>query len=127
MTHGEPVPLERFFAERDPASRAIFDVARQRIDALNGVEMRVTKSQVAWRRRTAFAWAWIPEQYLTGHSHLAPLVLSVALPRQDGSPRWKQIVEPRPGHFIHHLELRSAAELDDEVLAWLAEAWDSAE
>jgi hypothetical protein len=32
-------------------------------------------------------------------------------------------VEPSPGRFTHHLELRLAADLDDEVCGWLRTAW----
>ncbi len=55
-----------------------------------------------------------------------PLVLTVLLGRRDGSPRWKEVVEPAPGRFTHHLELQTSAEIDDEVRAWLQEAWDAA-
>lgn len=122
---GEPVPLEQYFAGRDPASRALFDALRLVIDSLGEVTVRVTKSQVAFARRTTFAWAWIPGQYLRGKD-IAPLVLTVDLHRRDPSPRWKSVVEPRPGRFTHHLELRDEAQLDDEVRAWLREAWQNA-
>jgi hypothetical protein len=36
-------------------------------------------------------------------------------------------VEPRPGRFAHHLELRSAKELDNEVRSRLSEAWREAD
>jgi hypothetical protein len=55
-----------------------------------------------------------------------PLVLTVGLRRRDGSPRWKEIVEPAPGRFTHHLELRSSADIDAEVCGWLQEAWEEA-
>lgn len=107
-----------------PESRRIFDALHRAIDAIGPVEARVTKSQVAFRRRRAFAWAWMPGAYLRGPA--APLVLTVALRRRDRSPRWKEVVEPYPGRFTHHLELRSPAEIDDEVRAWLEEAWAGA-
>jgi hypothetical protein len=53
-------------------------------------------------------------------------VLTVALRRRDTSPRWKEIVEPVPGRFTHHLELFTAAGIDDQVRTWLHEAWDAA-
>jgi hypothetical protein len=53
-------------------------------------------------------------------------VLSVALPREVADPRWKEVVHPSPGVWMHHLELHSPAEVDDEVRAWLAEAYDAA-
>lgn len=116
-------PLDTYFAGYDEA-RLIFDVLRVTIEALGPMELRVTKSQVAFRRRTAFAWAWIPGKYLHGQS--APLVLTLALRRRDTSPRWKEIVEPAPGRFTHHLELFTATDIDDLVLTWLHEAWELA-
>ena len=46
--------LDEFFTGRE-ASRRIFDVLRAAIAALGSAEMRVTKSQVAFRRSKAFA------------------------------------------------------------------------
>ncbi len=115
---------EEFFAGREE-SRIIFEALREAVDAAGAAQVRVTKSQVAFRRRRAFAWAWVPGKYLRGR-RLAPLVLTVALRRRDASPRWKQTVEPVPGRFTHHLELRSPADVDDEVRSWLWEAWEGA-
>jgi hypothetical protein len=121
---GEPISLERYFAGRDPVSRELFDVVRSAIESIGPATMRVTRSQVAFRRRRAFAWTWLPGQYLRGD--VAPLVLTIALPLRDASARWKEVVEPRPGRFTHHLELRSVADVDGQVLAWLREAWGQA-
>lgn len=113
--------LDRFF-DRRPEARALFDVVRARIDALDvaGVRVRVTMSQIAFSRRRGFAWAWTPDRYLRGRT--APLVLSVALGRRDASPRWKEVVEPAPGRWLHHLELTEPGQVDAEVLDWLREA-----
>jgi hypothetical protein len=118
VTIGE---LDAFFDGYDEA-RPIFDALRDEIQAIGPVEMRVSKSQIAFRRRAAFAWAWIPGRYLRG-GH-APLVLSVSLPYRHNSARWKEIVEPVPGRFMHHLELHAKTDIDDEVHAWLREAWN---
>jgi hypothetical protein len=115
--------LDEFFVGQDE-SRGIFDALRGAVDTLGPAQLAVTKSQIAFRRRRAFAWAWMPGMYLRG-VHV-PLVLTLSLRRQDSSPRWKQVVEPVPGRFTHHLELRSAADIDDEVRIWLQEAWAAA-
>jgi len=99
--------LDEFF-EGYAASRPIFDALRRAIETIGSAEMRVSKSQIAFRRRVGFAWVWIPDKYLSG-GH-APLVLSVSLHHRDESPRWKEIVEPAAGRFMHHLELFSADE-----------------
>jgi hypothetical protein len=113
------VTLEEFF-EGQELSRQLFEVLRAKIEVHGPVELRVTKSQIAFRRDKAFAWAWMPGKYLRRRA--APLVLSVSLPDRDGSPRWKSIVEPVPGRFMHHLELYTIDEIDDEVCAWLQAA-----
>jgi hypothetical protein len=115
------VTPEEFF-EGHEASRQIFERVRQVVNALGAAELHVTKSQIAFRRRTAFAWVWRPGQYLRGQS-VAPLVLTVALRRRDTSSRWKQIVEPSRGRFTHHLELYTVQDVDDEVREWVREAW----
>lgn len=115
--------VDDFFAGQSEA-RSIFEGLRQAVEARGPVEIGVTKSQIAFRRKRAFAWAWMPGTYLRGK--VAPLVLTVALRRRDPSPRWKQIVEPAPGCFTHHLELYYVGEIDDEVRAWLEEAWGDA-
>ena len=115
--------LEEFFAGHE-ASRPIFEALREAIEELGLAEMRVTKSQVAFYRRKAFAWAWVPDRYL--HGKHAPLVLTLGFRYRDPSPRWKEIVEPHPGRFTHHLELHSAAEIDGEVCSWLRAAWEAA-
>ena len=84
----------------------------------------MTKSQIAFRRRKAFAWVWIPGKYLRGRT--APLVLTFVFRSRNASPRWKEIVEPAAGRFTHHLELYRTEDIDEEVLGWLREAWDAA-
>ena len=112
--------LDEFFAGQED-SRRIFDALRSAVDALGPALLRITKSQIAFRRRRAFAWAWMPGKYLRGKH--APLVLTLSFRHQDLSPRWKEIVEPAPGRFTHHLELRSTVDIDDEVRSWLQQAW----
>lgn len=96
--------LDEFFAGR-PGSRAIFDALRAAVDALGNASVGVSKSQARG----------------------APLVLTLGFRARDPSPRWKEIVEPAPGRFTHHLELWSADDIDDEVVEWLRRARSDAE
>ena len=114
---------DEFFAGH-PLARHLFARIQQEVNALGPATLHTTKSQVAFRRRRAFAWVWRPAQYLPQSP--VPLVLSIALPGRDGSPRWKQVVEPAPGRFMHHLEVRATTDIDAEVRQWLRQAWDAA-
>ena len=94
------------------------------LGALGAVDVRVAKTQLTYRRRRGFAYLWLPGTWLRNPA--AEVVLSIALPREDGSPRWKQVAHPSARIWMHHLELRGLRELDDEVAGWLSEAWESA-
>ncbi len=114
---------DEFFAGYEQ-SRRLYTRLKAVINGLGQVEIKITKSQIAFYHRRAFAWAWIPARYLPHAT--APLVLSLSLHRRDPSPRWKEIVEPAAGRFMHHLELYSGEQLDAELQAWLQEAYDLA-
>lgn len=113
--------VERFFDGRPEAS-AIFDALREVVAEFGPGAVRVTKSQIAFSRGRAFAWAWTPDRWLRGRT--APLVLSIALKERDPSPRWKEVIQPSPGRWMHHLELWSPSDVDDEVRTWLGRAID---
>ncbi len=111
--------LDEFFTGHEE-SRRIFEAVALTVAAAGPAEVRVSKSQVAFRRRTAFAFTWMPDMYLSRGD--VPLVLTIGLRRRDDSSRWKQVVQPSPGRFTHHLELRSPADVDESVSRWLQEA-----
>lgn len=102
----------------------IFSTLTGLIERLNGVTTRVTKSQISYLRKRTFAAIWVPSQYLDGT--VAPLVLTLYLPHRNASSRWKQVVEPAPGRFTHHLELVGPDDIDAQVGVWLEEAWRAA-
>lgn len=106
------------------ASGRIFEAVREAVAATGPADIRVTKSQISFRRRGGGSFVWVPNMYLRKRS--APLVLTIGLPRRVESSRWAQVAEPVRGSVAHHLELRSAADIDDEVRAWLREAWEAA-
>lgn len=107
----------------DDVALAVLTRVRAVLEAAGPVEERTTKSQVAFRRSRGFAYLWPPARYVRT---TVPVVLSVALRRRDTSPRWKEVANPRPRLWIHHLEVRDVDELDDEVVDLLREAAESA-
>ena len=114
---------DELFADQ-PLAQQLFAAVRRAVGSIGTASIRATRSQVAFRKRRTFAAVWRPGQYLAGAT--APLVLTIFLPRRITSPRWKEIVEPAPGRFTHHLELHDPAELDEEVCRWLRAAWEAA-
>ena len=117
-------PTAEDFYAGHPFALAVHDRVLDIVREFAPVEVRVSKSQVALRLRRGFAYLWLPGQYLARPE--AEVVLSIALGRHDDSLRWKEVAHPSPKHWIHHLEVRDLADLDDEVVAWLREAAERA-
>jgi Domain of unknown function (DUF5655) len=112
-----------FFAGH-PDARAVFEKVRAVLNRLGPLEVRTSKSQVAFRRRRGFAFLWLPGRYLSKPT--AQVVLSIALGRHDPSGRFKEVAHPAPAQWMHHLEIYGADDIDDEVIGWLREAADRA-
>ena len=118
-----PADPAAFFAGH-PAGLAVFEAVRDSIASIGPAEVRISRSQVAFRRRRGFAYLWLPGRWLARPA--AEVVLSLALGRLDPSSRWKQVAHPSPAIWMHHLEVRDVADLDEEVRAWLREAFEHA-
>ncbi len=119
----EPADADAFFAD-NALGRSVFAELQDLVGRLGGAELRVAATQVGWARRRGFATLWCPRRWLGARG--SDLVLTVHLSRRDGSPRWKQVVEVRPGLWAHHLEIATADDIDAEVVAWFARAYEEA-
>lgn len=111
---------EAFFADH-ALGRAIHQRVHAILAEAGAVDVRVTRSQIAYRRRRGFAYLWLPERTL-GPRAAGIVVLSIALGRHDPSSRFKEVVKVSPHHWMHHVELRDPADVDAQVAAWLLEA-----
>ena len=106
-----------------PATLAVLGELERAVSDLGEISVRVTKSQVAFRRRKGFAYLWRPGQYLASD---VPAVVSIALDHEVESERFKEVAHPAPTVWMHHLEVRDPGEVDDEVRGWLADAYAGA-
>ena len=87
------------------------------------VEERASRRKISFRRHRGFAFLWCPGQYLRRQM---PVVLSIALPWEVRSPRFRHVAHPLAAVWIHHLELPDASAIDSDVVSWLREAYDAA-
>ena len=115
--------IDDFFEGR-ASSRRLYDAIARQISAIGEISIRVSKSQIAFKRRRNVATVWVPGQYLKGD--VAPLVLTLSFPKQYPSDRWKEITQISPVRFTHHLELYKASDIDAQVKGWFRAAWDAA-
>lgn len=112
------------FFDGDPAALELYRAVEAAVAGLGPVEVRTSRSQIAFRRRRGFAYVWRPGRWLAKPA--ARVVLSVALAHRVDSPRFKEIVHPAPKVWMHHLELHGVDDVDEEARAWLREAYRQA-
>jgi Domain of unknown function (DUF5655) len=120
---GEGREASSFFAGH-PEALAAYRRVRGLIEEIGPASVRTTRSQVAFRRRRGFAYLWLPGRWLAHPT--AEVVLSIALSREDASPRFKEVAHPAPRTWMHHLEIHDLTEIDAEVADWLREAYAQA-
>jgi Domain of unknown function (DUF5655) len=106
--------LDRHFALASPAVRAAFDRVLAAVSGFGPVTVLPEKTRIALQVRMSFA-AFMPRRnWLGGHLVLA---------RRIDSPRFLRVDTYSPRNVVHVFRLTSPAEVDDEFVAWLAEAY----
>lgn len=121
--------LEEFrFFDKQPAAFPIYEAFAEKLfERFPAAAVRVQKTQITFSNRRVFACvsflrvkkkAELPEPYF---------VLTLGLSYPLASARAAAKTEPYPGRWTTHIVVGAAAELDDELFAWLAQAYEFAE
>ena len=106
--------LEHHFEGKPPEVRRLFDRVRAMIEAIGPVKVLPEKTRIAFQVRMSFAQLTPRKQWLDGH---------VVLARRLESPRFRKVETFSPRNHLHTFRISSAAEIDEELRAWLAEAY----
>jgi hypothetical protein len=108
------VPLEQHFAGRSPVLRAAFDAFVDAARTNGPLTINSTKSRITLQVRMRFAGVEPRRDHLRAH---------LVLTRHIDHPRLTvEYLEPR--NYVHRLKLTQPADVDAELTAWLAEAYD---
>src|SRR4051794_39342110 len=121
--------LEHHFAGKPPEGRALFDAFVAELRALGPVtvlpektriafQVRMSllpeKTRIAFQVRMSFAQLTPRRRWIDGH---------VVLARRLESPRFRSVQTFSPRNHLHTFRLATLADVDDELRAWLAEAY----
>ena len=112
-----------FEAQKHPEALPLYEALEGRILAeVDGVRIKVQKSQITFYNRRLFACASFAR--VRRKAELPPcwLVVTVGLARRLDSPRVAVATEPYPGRWTHHIVISDPAEVDDELMSWVREA-----
>jgi hypothetical protein len=115
MPHScQVVPLDEFFEGAAPELRDLFELY---VAAVGGdVTVNVTKSRIALQARMRFAGIDRPRR--------RHLLANFVLTRPIESPRLERVEHVPPYYYVHRLRLTRPADIDPELRAWLAEAYE---
>ena len=95
--------------------------------AFPNVNKRVQKTQITFYNRHVFACVSFARVKRKAELPKGWMTLTLGLPAPLESPRVALKSEPYPGRWTHHFVLSRAEELDDELMAWVGEAYAFAE
>lgn len=94
--------------------------------AFPDASVKVQKSQISFYCPKLFAVASIPVRRKKDWPREC-LLVTFGLERQLPSPRIAVAVEPYPNRWTHHVVVSRPEEIDEELLAWLTQAFQFAQ
>ena len=106
--------LAHHFKGKNPAIRALYDRVVAELRAIGPVRVLPEKTRIAFQVRMSFAQLTPRNRWIDGH---------VVLARRLEHPRFTRIESFSPRNHLHAFRLTSAADIDDDFRAWLAEAY----
>jgi hypothetical protein len=106
--------LDDHFRGKSAKVRATFDAIVEAVAAMGPVTTLPEKTRIALHSRMSFAALMPRRDWLNGHLVLA---------RRVDSPRFTRVETFSPRNVLHAFRLNSPAEVDDEFIAWLEEAY----
>jgi hypothetical protein len=109
-----PLDLERHLAGRDPEVLAIFERLVELAERNGPVTVLPEKTRIAFQVRMSFAAFALRRRWVDGH---------VVLARRLEHPRFRRVETFSPRNHLHQFRLERLEEVDEEVAAWLAEAY----
>ena len=111
------------FFNQMPAALPLYEQFERRIFAeLEGVTVKVQKTQIAFVNRHLFACVSFARVRKKKDCPNPYLVITFGLDRKVESPRIDVATEPYPNRWTHHLLISKAEEIDGELIAWVKEA-----
>ena len=113
-----------FFFNQHPEAIPLYTAFEKRLLAeLEGVVIQPQKSQITLKNHRVFgAVSFLPARRAKARPD-PYITITLGLNRREGSPRVDQTSEPYPGRWTHHLVIGAAEEIDDELMAWVREAF----
>jgi len=106
--------LSDHFTGKPPEIRKIFDRFLAQIRTIGPVRVLPEKTRIAFQVRMSFAQLTPKRRWVDGH---------VVLARRHEHPRFTLVQTFSPRNHLHAFRFTQVEDVDNEVLAWLREAY----
>ena len=112
-----------YFFDRKSEALPLYEAFEQKVlSAVEGVKVKVQKTQIAFSNRHNFAFvSFLPVRKAKERPEVY-IVVTFGLGYRARSPRIDAAVEPYPGRWTPHVLLSRTGEVDDELIGWVKEA-----
>jgi len=114
-------PIAHFFQHQDAAKMLFDGIAIRLLERFPESSFKIQKSQIALVSTKTYAALWLPIHPIKDHPE-AKLILSFGLDEKLEDPRIREVNEPYPKRYMHHILLSQAEDLDETLLTWLEKA-----
>jgi hypothetical protein len=105
-----------FLKDKPDSAKALFDGFVRLVEECGPILMAPAKTRVGFQVKMIFASVnRLTDRALDAH---------VILARRFEHPRFRKIESLSPGNHVHHFRIHGPEDLDDEVRAWLREAYE---
>ena len=110
------------FFSAAPLAGHLFDLLEAAVRPRHpSMTVNVQKSQVTFCDPNPFCWCSLPRSRKPGPE--TGLMISFGFDQRIDDPRIFQAVEPYPNRWTHHVLLSREAQIDDELMGFLQEAF----
>lgn len=114
---------EMLFFHAAPHMLPVYETLRDKlVQSHQEMRIKVSKTQISFNNRHLFAAVSLPHRRIKGVPERCMLV-SFGLSYRLDAPRIFQAVEPYPNRWTHHVPVRHKDEIDDQLMAWLDDAF----
>jgi len=110
--------LDTHFAKRSPELRRLFAALAKAVRACGPHEVLAEKTRISFHRRMSFISVYLRKDHL---------ILGIVLAQRIEHPRFDSVQTFSPRNHLHNLRLRSVAEIDNDLRAWIRAAYDVGE
>lgn len=115
------------FFEQQPEALALYEVfEKAAVDRYPDIKIKVQKTQISFSNKHLFACASLLRVKKKKELPDPYLVITLGLPYSLDSTRVAVKTEPYPGRWTTHIVIGKKEDVDEELLGWLAEAYDFA-